>query len=234
MTQSTAHSYLFAPLAGVLAVQLFLCLYRLGSGDTTGAIEEGVAVMLGSMMLCEASVLPALLYGAVCATMGVYDTAMAWSHWKHPSRFGVDVHRWTFANVLASAVLVAPLISMVGALLSVRLYGRLKVLRDGDEDECRPLAKQLGQGSTATFAATAQDKGGAATLLPQPPTPPPLPLCGRSQQKKEQSNQPVKSPTPFQAIFGAPVEKKGLLPSRRQRHRSPTPPPPLEEFGEVL
>jgi hypothetical protein len=224
------------PLAAVLASQFFLCLYRLSTGDTVGAVEEGVAVTLGTLMLCEAASLPALLYGALCATMGVYDSAMAWRAWKH-SRFAADVHKSSvLSSVMASAVLVAPLISVVGAFLSLRLYGKLKhAACDGDAGECRPLACQLGPAAgITTFAAAATTATGAAQLWPPPPTPPPPPLCGRSQQKKEPAAQPGKSPTPFSAIFGAPLDKKGLLPTRRQRCRSPTPPPPLEDPGEVL
>jgi hypothetical protein len=224
------------PLAFVLISQFFLCLYRLTAGDTMGAIEEGVAVTLGTLMLCEATSLPALLYGAVCAIMGVYDTAMAWNAWKH-TRLAGDNHRWTAVIIMASAVLVAPMISWVGALLSVRLYGKLKLSCDGDAGECKPLARHLATTNTATstFVATTSSAPGGASFLPPPPTPPLPPLCSRgSQQKKEPPAQPVRSPMPFQAIFGAPVEKKGLLPSRRQRHRSPTPPPPLDEAGAVL
>lgn len=208
------------PLVFVVVAQALVCVCRFFFGDLFGGLQDGVAALIGLAAVHELTALPAMLYGLACTLGFLYDAAVSLSFESlrkaaHARMASFGHHGGASANVLQIVLVMAPILSMLGAILAVRLYQHVS---DCEASEFMPL-KANSPGST---------------FWPHPPTPPPAPLCSK---RRTASQEPGQSRgKPFQAIFGTPLRTPAFPPMRSQRGAEVRAPSatPSEEPGSVL
>jgi len=255
MALSSLSNIATGPLVGVVIGQFLICLCRVAIGDFAAAVQDLVTVILGSIIFFNRGALPVLAYGASCICGLTYDVATSMSHLRVLQGAGKEVHGIGWANFHLLIVLMAPLLSLVGVLIAVRLY---REISHGEPVEYNTLIsggrkakEEILPGHYSSVGAGCKD--GVLPLWPQQPQkPPPLSVCLGKEQK---------DPIPFQAIFGAPVESPWLPrshkaaaaaaadaeraiyntarasgPHETRRPRSPvsSPAPSLEDPGSIL
>lgn len=210
------------PLVFVVVAQALICVCRFFFGDLFGGLQDGVSALIGLAAVHELTALPAVLYGLTCTLAFLYDAAVSLSFETlrkaaHARMADLGHHKGTSANVLQIVLVMAPILSMLGAILAMRLYQHVA---DCEASEFMPL-KANSPGST---------------FWPHPPTPPPAPLCSKRRATTTAEPAARSRGAPFQAIFGTPLRTPAFPPMRSQRGAEVRAPSatPSEEPGSVL
>mmetsp|Transcript_10263 Transcript_10263/g.27393 ORF Transcript_10263/g.27393 Transcript_10263/m.27393 type:complete len:221 (-) Transcript_10263:79-741(-) len=211
-----------APLVFVVVAQVLICACRSLCGDLLGGLQDGVAALVGLAAVRELTALPAILYGLACTLGFLYDMATSLSFeslrkMAHSRLTDFGHHRGAPATVLQVVLVMAPILSMLGAILAVRLYQHVVHC---EASEFMPL--------TANSPGTA--------FWPHPPTPPLPPLCSKRRNISQEPGE-RRVGKPFQAIFGTPLRQPAFPPFSRSQKGAEVRAPsatPSEEPGSVL
>lgn len=208
-----------APLVFIIVSQVLICACRLFYGDLFGGLQDGVAVITGLTAVHELTALPAVLYGLTCTLAFLYDTVSSLNleslrKLAHSRLADFGHHRDSSASLLHIVLVMAPVLSMLGAILAIRLYQHVV---DCEASEFMPLK--------------ANSPG--TTFWPHPPTPPLPPLCAKRRSPSQEPGE--RRGKPFQAIFGTPLRQPAFPPLQRKgaEVRAPSA-TPSEEAGSVL
>lgn len=248
-------------LAGVAGGQFLLCFLCLSVGDTKVAVTDGVQVLLGFVMLCEArersarAMLPAALYGAACF-IGLACEAIEFRPTLHDmgilgAPLAASRAKWLVEAHLALAGL-SPALSLAGAVLSLLHLVRLGLesSQQGRGERCLLVAKEVPPPcwprSPPSSGALTRG-GGACSSAPSLPAScrgdacsatPGRPRGGEPRYPRAETA----TPSPFKAVLGslqAPPEKRTperLPPPSADMRTLPKarwkPPPPADLIPE--
>jgi len=202
----------------VIAVQLLLCIGRTALWDLPGVVPDGLGIILGLTLLQDVTTVLVLAYGAACTCGFLYNLKRSVDlllHW----RLVFSLHGTAFAHLMRAVALIAPIASLTGIVLAVRLYcqvwrsepGELRQLMNHSSGQPMWPAQKTRPMQRSQQAQCSSD---SSKKDPQQPT-----------RRRERSPPGGRNRSlPFQAIFQASVPRSPrTLPSslRREPYWSP-------------
>lgn len=127
------------PILAVASVQLIFGACRIALGDFTGAATGGALAIMGFFLVYEIAALSALVYGGACGMVFLYDLVVS-ARSLGSQELQRLLTNGLITELLACVVLLAPLVSLAGALLALRLH---RHLADCCEGELLSLKEQM-------------------------------------------------------------------------------------------